>query len=142
MAPLLWRPPPPGGRANEKPPHPQDDSQSDYVGQVKKSDGEINWQLPAEDIWRRVRAYYPWPGCYTHWKGRQLKISEAAVMPGGRGRECGAVIALPENEGAVGIVTGEGILKVLNIQYAGKKTMTAAAFSRGQRDFIGARLPS
>ena len=43
-------------------PLPQDESKATYFGQVKKEDGEINWQQPAVEIWRRVRAYYPWPG--------------------------------------------------------------------------------
>ena len=123
-------------------PIPQDESRSTYFGQVKKSDGEIDWQLAAEDIWRRVRAYYPWPGCYTCWKGKQLKINEAFVLPGESNRDAGRVIALPDSEGVVGIVTGNGILGVLNIQYAGKKAMTAAEFSRGQRDFLGTKLPT
>jgi methionyl-tRNA formyltransferase len=121
-------------------PRQQDESQATYFGQVKKEDGEIDWRLPAVDIWRRVRAYYPWPGGYTCWRGRQLKINEAYYLTGSSGQETGRVIALPEEDG-LGIATGDGVLVVKNLQYAGKKAMSAADFLRGQRDFIGARLP-
>jgi methionyl-tRNA formyltransferase len=120
----------------------QDETKATYFGQVKKEDGEIDWKLPAVEVWRRVRAYYPWPGSYTYWKGKPLKINQADVLPGGSSKEAGRVIALPGPEGAIGVVTGEGILEVLNIQYAGKKAMTAAEFSRGQRDLIGTKLPT
>jgi methionyl-tRNA formyltransferase len=122
-------------------PMPQDESKATYFGQVKKEDGEIDWNLPAIDIWRRVRAYYPWPGCYTSWRGNQLKINEAYYLPGGD-KDPGRVIALTPGAGGLGIDTGEGILVVKNIQYAGKKAMKAAEFMRGQRDFVGDKLPN
>ena len=119
----------------------QDETKATYFGQVKKEDGEIDWKLPAVEIWRRVRAYYPWPGCYTYWKGKLLKINQAAVLTGGSCKEAGRVVSLPGTEGAIGVVAGDGILQVLNLQYAGKKAMSAAEFLRGQRDFLGAKLP-
>lgn len=121
----------------------QDESKATYFGQVKKGDGEIDWKLPALEIWRRVRAYYPWPGCFTYWKGKQLKINKAAIFSDSDDKmEPGSVVALPGVQGGVSIATGEGILVMLNVQYAGKKAMTAPEFLRGQRDFVGTRLPS
>ena len=120
----------------------QDVSKATYFGQVVKKDGEIDWQQPALDIWRRVRAYYPWPGCFTYWRGQQLKINQAVYLPGGSDIEAGRVVTLPGVDGGLGVTTGEGILGVLNVQYAGKKAMSAVEFLRGQRDFIGSRLPS
>jgi methionyl-tRNA formyltransferase len=123
-------------------PRPQDEKEATYFGQVKKKDGEIDWRLPAEEIWRRVRAYYPWPGCFTYWKEKQIKINEAFVFSGGGVSEAGRVVALAGQEGGLGITTGDGVLGVLGIQYEGKRALTAAEFLRGQRDFIGERLPS
>jgi methionyl-tRNA formyltransferase len=131
-----------GWRRGDITPLPQDESQATYFGQVKKEDGEINWRQPAVAIWRRVRAYYLWPGCFTYWSGKQLKINEALVLSAEGISETGSVVVLPGPERGLGITTGDGVLGVLNIQYAGKKAMTAAEFLRGQRDFIGARLPS
>lgn len=122
-------------------PRPQDENGASYFGQVKKGEGEIDWNKTAEEIWRRVRAYYPWPGCFTYWRGKQLKINEAIVLPGGGISEIGRVVALPGEDGGIGITTGSGVLGVLRLQYEGKRDMTAADFLRGQRDFIGTVLP-
>jgi methionyl-tRNA formyltransferase len=121
-------------------PRTQDESQASYFGQVKKEAGEIDWTKSAVEIWRRVRAYYPWPGCFTCWRGKQLKINEAVVITGEGTAEPGRAVALP-GRGGLGITTGEGVLGVLRIQYEGKRDMTAAEFIRGQRDFIGSKLP-
>jgi methionyl-tRNA formyltransferase len=122
-------------------PLPQDESKASYFGQVKKEDGEIDWQQSAVEIWRRVRAYYPWPGCFTYWRGKQLKINEAFYLSSEGKEATGSVVALTSDEGDLGIITGDGTLVVKNIQYAGKKALSAAEFLRGQRDFIGSKLP-
>ena len=49
-------------------PQPQDDTRATLCSQVSKEQGEIDWHLSAIDIWRRVRAFQPWPGCYTEWQ--------------------------------------------------------------------------
>ena len=125
-------------------PRPQDEAETTYSGLLSKKDGEIDWRLSAVDIWRRVRAFYPWPGCYTKWQGRQLKIIEAVPLPGPSrmGRiEVGQVVAL-KREGAVfGVNTGDGVLGILKVQMEGKRAMSAAEFLRGQRQFIGTILP-
>lgn len=119
-------------------PRPQDESAATYCREVKKDAGKIVWQRPAVEIWRLVRAFNPWPGGYTTWQGRQLKILEAAVIPGKA--EIGRVIEIPGEAAGLGIGTGAGILGVTRIQLEGKKAMTAAEFLRGQRDFVGSRL--
>lgn len=120
-------------------PQPQDEAEATYYTRIKKGDGEIDWDAPALEIWRRVRAFQPWPGCYTVWRGKQLKITEAEVLPG-QEVERGKVLSLSDE--GVGIAAGDGVLHVLRLQLEGKKAMTAAEFIRGQKDFVGAVLPS
>mgnify|MGYP003681896042 CR=1 FL=1 len=124
-------------------PKPQNETEATYSSPITKEDGEINWHLPAIDIWRRVRAFQPWPVSYTRWRGRQLKIIEAVPLSGERTLEVGQVIALtPAKEGAAfGVYTGDGVLGVSRVQLEGKRAMSAAEFLRGQREFIGAILP-
>jgi methionyl-tRNA formyltransferase len=117
----------------------QNEAEATYFSRIKKGDGEIDWNVPAPDIWRRVRAFQPWPGSYTVWRGKQLKIIEAEVISG-KEDEKGKVLPLPD--GGIGIAAGEGILRVLRLQIEGKKAMSAAEFIRGQKDFVGAVLPS
>ena len=125
-------------------PKPQSEAEASYCHPISKEMGELDWHLPAVDIWRRVRAFHPWPGCYTRWQGRQLKIIEAVPLSSEGGAEVGQVVALVPSgvgvEPAFGIGTGEGVLGVLKVQLEGKRAMSAADFLRGQRDFIGALL--
>ncbi len=127
-------------------PQPQSEAEASYCGPITKEEGEIDWRLPAIDIWRRVRAYYPWPGCYTTWRGRQLKIVEAVPLPEERTFKVGQVVALtsvPEGSKAgFGVYTGDGVLGVSRVQLEGKQVLSAAEFLRGQREFMGAVLPS
>jgi methionyl-tRNA formyltransferase len=124
---------------------PQNEAEASYCRSITKEEGEIDWHQPAIDIWRRVRAFNPWPGCYTRWRGRQLKIIEAVPLPGERSLKAGQVVALtsvPQGaEAAFGIGTGDGVLGVLRVQLEGKQVLAAAEFLRGQRDFIRAVLP-
>jgi len=121
-------------------PQPQNEAEATYSAPISKEEGEINWHLPAVDIWRRVRAYHPWPGCYTIWHGRQLRIIEAVSLPGEGTLEIGQVIAMGGEKAAFGVGTGSGILGVIRVQMEGKRAMSAADFLRGQRQFIGAIL--
>jgi methionyl-tRNA formyltransferase len=118
----------------------QDEAKATMTRKFDKEDGEIDWTLPAKEISLRVRAFSPWPGCFTRWQGKQLKITQAlplaasAVVPG--------QVAALAGEPAFGIGTGGGVLGILKLQMEGKKEMTAADFMRGQRDFIGSVLPN
>ena len=128
-----------GGKLDPK---PQDEEGATYSGILRKEDGEIDWRLAAADIWRRVRAYQPWPGCYTSWRGRQLKILEAVPLGEQVADEAGHVVALDRKDMAFGVSTRDGILGVLKVQLEGKRAMPAAEFLRGQRDWVGMVLPS
>jgi methionyl-tRNA formyltransferase len=122
-------------------PRPQDEAAASYFGQVKKEDGEVDWHLPALTIWRRVRAFNPWPGCYTTWRGKLLKITEAVALPGETAAGVGQVVALSGNAEGIGVGTGDGVLGLRRVQLEGKRAMAAGEFLRGQRDFPGAVLP-
>jgi methionyl-tRNA formyltransferase len=121
-------------------PQPQDNEKATYSKPIAKESGRIDWRLPAAELWRRARAFQPWPGCYTAWRGKVLKIIEAVPLPGAE--EVGRVIAIKGSQSAtIGVQTGEGILGLLRVQLEGKQVMAAEDFVRGQRDFIGALLP-
>jgi methionyl-tRNA formyltransferase len=122
-------------------PQPQNEAEATYSSPITKEDGEIDWHLPAVDIWRRVRAFHPWPGCYTRWQGGRLKIVEALPLTEAGNFKVGEVVVLTSTA-AFGVNTGEGVLGVSLVQLEGKRVMSAAEFLRGQREFIGAVLPS
>lgn len=124
-------------------PQPQNEAEATYCGVITRDEGEIDWHLPAIDIWRRVRAFQPWPGCYTKWRGKQLKIIDAVPLSeeGAVGRVAALSPAVGRPGAVFGIGSGEGILGVCRVQLEGKRVMPAAEFIRGQRQFIGATLP-
>lgn len=126
-------------------PQPQNEAEATYSVPVAKTEAEIDWHLPAVDIWRRVRAFQPWPGCFARWRGKQLKIIEAVPLPGGKAAEVGRVVALGsatgEAKAGFGVGTGDGTLGVLKVQLEGRRVMSADEFLRGQRQFIGTLLP-
>jgi methionyl-tRNA formyltransferase len=121
-------------------PQPQDDRLATYCQIITKKDGLIDWSLPATALWLRMRAYHPWPGTYTYWRGKLLKILRARpVTIGPSERKPGRVISLDDG---VAVVTGTDAMLLEEIQLAGKKALAAQEFIRGQRDFIGSVLGS
>ncbi len=122
-------------------PQPQEESRASYSKVINKSDGEIDWRLSTLELWRCVRAFDPWPGCYAWWQGKRLKLGQVMPLEGERSGEPGEVIALSLSVPVpVGVKTGDGVLGLLRVQLEGKKEMSAEEFVRGQRDFIGSRL--
>ncbi len=121
-------------------PQPQDEGAATYSKRVEKGDGEIDWKLSALELWRRVRALQPWPGCYTWWGEKRLQLIEVVPLPGEGGLEPGRVIALKDAPVAVGVGWGEGILGISRLQLEGRRPLSAVEFLRGQRGFIGVQL--
>ena len=120
-------------------PQAQAESQATYSKLTTSEDAEIDWHLSAVELWRRVRAYNPWPGCYTWCQGKRLKIHEATPAEDMAEGEIGEVIDLKDPPG-VGVITGRGTLGLGQVQLEGKGKMSVDDFVRGQRDFIGSIL--
>jgi methionyl-tRNA formyltransferase len=119
-------------------PVPQDDREATYCKMLQKSDGAIDWGAPAERIERMTRAYDPWPGAQTTWRGQQLKIIAARVHQDWSGAEPpGALLPRPDG---LWVATGAGALELLTVQPAGKREMAAEAWRQGLHDLAGARL--
>jgi methionyl-tRNA formyltransferase len=124
---------------NELKPRPQEGPLATYFKPINKGAGEIDWKLSAEQLWRQVRAYQPWPGSFTRFNTKVLKILEAWPSKFSSPGITGQVVELGKG---CGVVTGCGILELRRIQIEGKQPMSTADFIRGQRGFIGTTLPS
>lgn len=127
----------PGWLAGEITPRAQDQAQATCCRPLKKEDGRIDWQRPAVEIGRQVRACNPWPGAYTSWGERQLKILSAAPLARQPEQEPGVVALLDEG---LAVCAGDGYLLLKEVQAAGKSPVSARAFVQGARGFVGARL--
>jgi len=124
--------------AGHVPAQPQNPAQATYCRPLDKKDGLLDWTRPAVHLDRQVRACDPWPGAYTTWKGNIFKVLRARPRPELEGKgDPGQVVALP---GAVGVVTGQGLLELLEVRLAGKKSMTAEVFVRGQHGMAEGKL--
>jgi len=102
---------------------PQDESKATYTKIIKKEDGKINWKKSAIEIERQIRAFYPWPGTFTFWKGKRIKILKAETSK-----------TAPENN--LAIKCGKDYLIIKKLQPEGKKPIEINDFLRGHPDFI------
>lgn len=123
-------------QAGKLKPCPQDPSKATLAPLLKKEDGLIDWGLPATEIHNRVRGFSPWPGAYTFLDGALVKVLETAVA-GGSG-EPGMIYSRNRNSLEVG--TGRDLLRLIRIQPAAKKPMSAGEFSRGHRGIEGKKF--
>lgn len=116
----------------------QDEALATYCDQLKKKDGLLDWSNPVEVLDRQVRAYDPWPGTFTTWAGRRLKVLRARPLENWQGGASpGQVLALSNG---LGVATGRGLLQLLEVQLAGKKPMAGDLFVRGQQGLVGSLL--
>lgn len=128
---------------------PQDASLATYAPKLSRADGAIDWSASADEIWRRVRAFHPWPLATTTYRGQPLSVHAAWPLPDALDAAPGTVLAgdarelAPELPGRLAravVACGEGALALLEVQRPGKRPIPIEAYLNGDRDFIGARL--
>ena len=127
------------------PPHPQAGAQAGGAPTVQREDAVIDWSLPAVDVWRRVRAYQPWPVATTRVGDEPLRILEAWPLSADSDVPPGTVLPLPEaTEAPAGagfaVRCGQGVLAVVRAQRAGRRALTGEELLRGFQGLLGERL--
>jgi methionyl-tRNA formyltransferase len=122
-------------------PYRQDESQAVLTRRVKKSDGEISWELPAEKISVMVKAYYPWPGAYFTLPGPKgdIKITITEAKRADRASGIPGEI-LQADKKALIVACGEGALEILKLVPQGKKEMSGPAFLNGHHLITGTKI--
>ena len=121
-------------------PQPQDERFASHTHMLHKEDGKIDWNHPADVLARTVRAFTPWPGAYTNWGNKLLKIISAHAVQSDTGSEARAgTVSLRKENGlqTLTVVTGKGLLIVEKLQLEGKKVMSADEFLQGYSHIIG-----
>lgn len=123
-------------------PQKQNDEESCYAAMIRKEMGRIDFTRPALEIDRLIRGLTPWPSAYTGYKGKQLKIWKAVPLPEEpvAGHVPGEILSVEKD--AVTVATGDGALKILELQLEGKKRMTAHDFLLGVKLQPGGVLES
>lgn len=125
-------------------PIPQGETTTAYAKMLDKQLGNIDWNQTAIEIERLIRGLTPWPSAYTDWNGKVMKIWDAEVdfekveaMEIEEARP-GTIVKVEKD--AFYVQTGDGLLKVLELQIPGKKRMDAGAFLRGYQVKVGEML--
>ncbi len=123
------------GRVHEVP-QPRDGVT--YAEKINKAEALIDWQQDAVQIWRRVRAFNPWPIAETRLNGTQLRIWDAELCDtaelravAGVGLVPGTVLAATHD--GIDVACGSGALRILRLQLAGRKPLVPGEFIKGQR---------
>ncbi|MFA4818451.1 MAG: methionyl-tRNA formyltransferase [Patescibacteria group bacterium] len=116
-------------------PKPQNHLQATFSKMISRADGQADFNKTALAIGRQRRAFTPWPGLWTYWREKRLKLIDVAVFDY---QDTPGKVSLINNQ--VVISCGQGSLAVKLLQLEGGKQLTAADFSRGHKDFIGSTL--
>jgi len=118
-----------GMKAGKIHPVPQDHSMATYAPSIKKEDGHIDWSKEAEEIDRKVRAFDPWPGAFTRWDGRLLKICKGEVRVGAPRGKTGAVVW--GGSDFIEVETGKNSFLIKEVQLEGGRRMDIRDFLPG-----------
>lgn len=112
---------------------PQNNDLVTYAHKLNKTESAIDWQKPAIELERQIRAFNPWPGSQADIQGESVKLWSAQVIEQNAEKHSGEIIRANKNQ--LIIQTGQGALSILEIQKAGKKRMEIAAFMASKQDW-------
>ncbi len=113
----------------------QDHSKATYAPPLKKEDGHIDWEKEAGEIDRQIRAFNPWPGAFTKWGDRLLKIFRGEVRESTPKGKPGAVAWVGSEFIEVG--AGKDSYLIKEVQLEGRKRMTIREFLSGHSISVG-----
>lgn len=119
-------------------PVPQDGEKSTYAKMLTKETGKMDFSWPAEKLERYVRGLNSWPGTYTCFRGKMLKVWRAQVIRQNTEFEAGTVAEVAKD--SFSVQTGDGLLRLYEVQLEGKRRMPAGDFLRGMQIQTGEKL--
>ncbi|SFP05939.1 methionyl-tRNA formyltransferase [Salibacterium halotolerans] len=114
---------------------PQDSQEATFAPNIKRGREKINWNEPGHVIYNQVRGMNPWPGAYTTYKGKPIKIWETRKTHVSSAKETapGTILAL-EEDGIVTAAADDTAVIITSLQPSGKKAMKAADYLRGSHE--------
>ncbi|MDT8370835.1 MAG: methionyl-tRNA formyltransferase [Gammaproteobacteria bacterium] len=113
----------------------QDDSESCYAEKLHKEEALIDWRQSARQITRQIHAFNPWPVAQTDWHDAVFRIWSAHVINDDSSARPGEIIAIQRQ--GIDIATGDGVLRVTEVQLPGKRAMAVANFLNANSPEIG-----
>ena len=115
----------------------QDDSKATYAKKISKQDAKLDWNKPAKELERKIRAYNPNPVAHTTLKGITMRIWEAKIKPATNKFKPGTILS---EKSTLDIVTSQDLLSITKLQLPGKKIILAKDFLNSHADFINDKL--
>jgi methionyl-tRNA formyltransferase len=118
----------------------QDDTAATYAHRLTREDGLIDWVRPAVGVHNLVRGLHPWPHAYAFLGGRRVIILRSTPVPESSEESPGTIVAAAGDD--LLVATGDGTLRILEIQAEGKRPMAVREFLAGHRLTPGQRFGS
>jgi methionyl-tRNA formyltransferase len=127
-----------GLERNSLTPRAQDSSQATYAPKIEKEEARIDWTAPARQLFNLLRAFDPWPGAFTTWKDRKIKLFHPRLAGDEPGKVPGTLIRASAD--GLLISASEGTLLVREVQMESRPRMPVGEFLRGVPLQAGMRL--
>jgi len=123
-------------------PLPQDEAGASYTKIISKADGKVDWGKSAGEIYNQFRAFYIWPGIWTTWNGKILKVTDCIInadlrIEHGSTDVYGSGTVL---EGGIVACGNNTFLQIKQLQLEGKSEVAIGDFLNGYPKFIGSKL--
>lgn len=115
----------------------QDNSKATYAKKISKQDAKLNWNEPAKELERKIRAYNPSPVAHITLKGITMRIWEAKIKPATNKLKPGTILS---GKSTLDIVTSQDLLSITKLQLPGKKIILAKDFLNSHAGFINDKL--
>ena len=113
----------------------QNEEEATHVKMLDKTMGNLDFSRPAVQLERFIRGLNPWPTAYTRLEGKMLKLWKAEVIAAeevskeAKSKAAGTIVAVAKDY--FDVITGDGLLRIRELQLEGKRKMTAEEFLRG-----------
>ncbi len=116
---------------------PQAESGVTYASKLTKAEAELDWNLDAIALERKVRAFNPWPVAWCELRGERTRIWAARALPTDSQQPPGMILAAAPD--GIDVATGGGLLRLLRLQRPGGRQISAAEFLNARPDIAPAK---
>ena len=114
---------------------PQDPKAATLAPMLRKEQERVDWTQSAQTIHDQIRGLHPWPGCYTTWQGKRLKLHASRVQNQSAPAHPGQILEISSQ--GITVACGQDCLRLIQVQPEGKAVMEASAFIRGYHPLVG-----
>jgi len=108
----------------------QDQANATFAPKISKKMYQIKWQESAENNFNKIRAFSPFPGAYSYFQNKRVKIFKAIILSGSANKRDNGIITINKNRVIVNCLDKR--LELLSVQAEGKSKMDAIEWARGR----------